>query len=164
VPAYIGWQRYLENRAQLRLNAAKRRGSVRTGVALLSGLLVCVRCGLRMNSAYNHNGRGPRYICGNMKSTYDAPFCQTLSAPPLDALISRLALEAVQPAALEVSLAVAADVEAERAAVEQHWQQRLEWAGYQPSGPAANTMRSSWRTAWWRATPLPLTPSPLRRN
>ena len=131
VPAYIGWQRYLENRAQLRLNAAKRRGPVRAGAALLSGLLVCGRCGLRMNSAYNHNGRGPRYICGNMKSTYDAPFCQTLSAPPLDALISRLVLEAVQPAALEVSLAVAADVEAERAAVEKHWQQRLERAGYQ---------------------------------
>ena len=131
VPAYIGWQRCLENREQLRLNAAKRRGPVRAGAALLSGLLVCGRCGLRMNSAYNHNGRGPRYICGNMKSTYDAPFCQTLSAPPLDALISRLVLEAVQPAALEVSLAVAADVEAERAAVEKHWQQRLERAGYQ---------------------------------
>ena len=131
VPAYIGWQRYLENREQLRLNAAKRRGPVRAGAALLSGLLVCGRCGLRMNSAYNHNGRGPRYICGNMKSTYDAPFCQTLSAPPLDALISRLVLEAVQPAALEVSLAVAADVEAERAALETHWQQRLERAGYQ---------------------------------
>ena len=131
VPAYISWQRYEENRAQLRSNAAKQKGPVRAGAALLSGLSVCGRCGLRMNSAYNHNGRGPRYICGNMKSTYDAPFCQTLAAPPLDALMSGLVLEAVQPAALEVSLAVAADVEAERAALERHWQQRLERARYQ---------------------------------
>jgi DNA invertase Pin-like site-specific DNA recombinase len=131
VPAYISWQRYLENRAQLRLNAAKQRGPARAGAALLSGLLICGRCGLRMNSAYNHNGRGPRYVCGNMKAIYDEPFCQALAAPPLDALMSKLALEAVQPAALEVSLAVAADVEAERAALERHWQQRLERARYQ---------------------------------
>jgi hypothetical protein len=131
VPAYISWQRYLENRAQLRLNAAKQRGPARAGAALLSGLLVCGRCGLRMNSAYNHNGRGARYVCGNMKATYDAPFCQALAAPALDALIARLALDAVQPAALEVSLAIAANVEAERAALERHWQQRLERARYQ---------------------------------
>lgn len=37
----------------------------------------------------------------------------------------------MQPAALEVSLAVAADVETERAALERHWQQRLERARYQ---------------------------------
>ena len=131
VPAYISWQRYLENQAQLRSNAAKQRGPARAGAALLSGLLVCGRCGLRMNSAYNRNGRGPRYICGNMKADYDAPLCQALAAPPLDALMSRLALEVVQPAALEVSLAAAADVEAERAVLTQHWQQRLERARHQ---------------------------------
>jgi len=131
VPAYISWQQYLDNQAQLRANAAKQRGPVRAGAALLSGLLICGRCGLRMNSAYNHNGRGPRYVCGNMRSTYDQPLCQSLAAPPLDALVADLVLEAVQPAALEVSLAVAADVEAERAAAERRWQQRLERARYQ---------------------------------
>jgi uncharacterized protein YndB with AHSA1/START domain len=45
--------------------------------------------------------------------------------------MARLVLEAVQPAALEVSLAVAADIEAERAALERHWQQRLERARYE---------------------------------
>ena len=85
------------------------RGPVRAGSALLSGLLVCGRCGLRMTSAYNNNGRAARYLCGTMKSVYDAPLCQSLTAAPLDALIAELVLEAVQPAALEVSLAVAAD-------------------------------------------------------
>jgi DNA invertase Pin-like site-specific DNA recombinase len=131
LPAYISWERYLENRKQLQSNATKQRGPVRAGVALLSGLLICGRCGLRMNSVYNHNGRGPRYQCGNMRSTYDEPLCQSLSAPPLDTLIARLAMEAVQPAALEVALSVAADLEAERIALRQHWQQRLERARYE---------------------------------
>jgi len=131
VPAYISWERYQENQAQLRSNAAKQRGPVRAGSALLSGLLFCGRCGLRMNSTYNNNGRSPRYVCGNMRAVYDDPLCQTLAAAPLDQLISGLALEALRPAALDVSLAVATDVEAERAVMERHWQQRLERARYQ---------------------------------
>ena len=70
-----------------------------------------------MTSAYNNNGHAPRYQCGNMRSTYDEPLCQSLTAAPLDKLIADLVLAAVQPAAIEVSLAVAADVEAERAAL-----------------------------------------------
>ena len=70
-----------------------------------------------------------RYLCGTMKSVYDAPLCQSLTAAPLDALMAQLVLEAVKPAALEVSLAVATDLEAERAALERHWQQRRERAG-----------------------------------
>ncbi len=83
-----------------------------------------------MNSAYHNNGHAPRYQCGNMKSTYDEPLCQSLSAAPLDRLIADLVLAAVQPAAIEVSLAVAADVEAERAALERNWRQSLERAAY----------------------------------
>ena len=131
VPAYISWARYQDNREQLRLNAAKQTGSVRAGSALLSGLLTCGRCGLRMNSAYNNNGGRPRYLCNKMRTDYDEPACQTLAAAPLDEVISRLVLEALQPAALDVTLAVAADVQAERLAMERHWQQRLERARYQ---------------------------------
>jgi hypothetical protein len=94
-------------------------------------MLICGRCGLRMNSAYNHNGRGPRYLCGNMRATYDEPLCQSLSSAPLDALIAELVIEAVQPAALEVALSVAADLESERIVLRQHWQQRLERACYE---------------------------------
>lgn len=131
VPAYISWDRYQENQARLRSNAARKKGPVRAGSALLSGLLICGRCGLRMTSAYNNNGHAARYQCGNMRSVYDDPLCQSLTAAPLDALIARLVLEAVQPAALEVSLAVAADVEAEHAGLERNWQQRLERTRHQ---------------------------------
>ncbi|MDF3017051.1 MAG: Mobile element protein [Thermomicrobiales bacterium] len=131
LPAYISWDRYQANQARLRANAARKKGPVRAGSALLSGLLVCGRCGLRMTSVYNNNGHTARYQCATLRSVYDAPLCQSLTAAPLDALMARLVLEAVQPAALEVSLAVAADIEAERAALERHWQQRLERARYE---------------------------------
>jgi DNA invertase Pin-like site-specific DNA recombinase len=131
LPAYISWDRYQANQTRLRSNAARMRGPTRAGSALLSGLLICGRCGLRMTSAYNNNGHAARYLCGTMKSVYDAPLCQSLTAAPLDALMAQLVLEAVKPAALEVSLAVATDLEAERAALERHWQQRLERVRYE---------------------------------
>src|SRR2546428_14115825 len=45
--------------------------------------------------------------------------------------MSALVLEALEPAALEVSLEVAADVEAQRQRLHQHWAKRLERAGYE---------------------------------
>jgi DNA invertase Pin-like site-specific DNA recombinase len=130
VPAYISWEQYQRNRAQIRSNMAARGGSVRAGSALLSGVLICGHCGLRMNAQYNNNGHTGRYICGAMKSSYGDPFCQSLKAAPLDALIADLVLQALTPAALEASLALAADLAAERAALDRQWQQRIERARY----------------------------------
>jgi DNA invertase Pin-like site-specific DNA recombinase len=130
VPAYISWDQYQANRAQLRLNMAARGGSVRAGTALLAGRIICGRCGLRMNAEYNNNGHAGRYACMHMRSSYGEPICQSLKAAPLDALVTQLLLQALQPAALEASIAVAADLETERAALERHWQQRLERSRY----------------------------------
>ena len=47
LPAYIIWERYERNQAQLQSNRAGWGGASRAGSALLSGLLVCGRCGLR---------------------------------------------------------------------------------------------------------------------
>ena len=60
-----------------------------------------------------------------MKFSYAEPQCQALKAAPLDALIAELVLRALEPAALEASLALAADLEAERAVLDRQWQQRL---------------------------------------
>ena len=131
IPAYITWEQYLRNQAQLQSNRSASRGPVRAGTALLSGLLICGRCGLRMNAQYNNNGRTARYSCMHMRSSYGEPFCQSLKAAPLDALMMTLVLQALEPAALEASLALAADLEAERAKLDRHWQQRLERARYE---------------------------------
>ncbi len=66
-----------------------------------------------------------------MKSGYGDPFCQSLKALPLDDLIACLVLEAVMPAAIEASAALVENLEAERAALDRHWRQKLERAGYE---------------------------------
>lgn len=130
-PAYISWEQYQRNQAQLRSNKAACTGPVRAGRALLSGLLVCGRCGLRMSAQYNNNGRDVRYVCGRMAADYGEAICQTIKGAPLDALVGRLVVEALAPAALEASLVVAADLAAERDALDRQWRHRLERAGYE---------------------------------
>jgi Recombinase/Recombinase zinc beta ribbon domain len=131
MPAYITWDQYQRNQTQLQSNRAAWGGAPRSGSALLSGVITCGRCGIRMTAHYNNNGHNARYVCMAMKSNYGEPSCQSLTAAQLDALMTRLVLQAIEPAALEASLALATDLEAERAALELHWQQRLERAAYE---------------------------------
>jgi hypothetical protein len=98
---------------------------------LLSGLLVRGQCGLRTTAVYNNAGDAARYACTGQNSSYGEPLCQSLKAIPADAQVTSLILQAWEPAALEASLAVAAGLRAERAALQQQWRQRLERAQYQ---------------------------------
>jgi hypothetical protein len=66
-----------------------------------------------------------------MACDYAEPVCQTLKAAPLDALVERLVIAALEPAALEASLLAAGELERERAALDSQWRRRLERAGYQ---------------------------------
>ncbi|MGA7675935.1 MAG: recombinase family protein, partial [Rhizomicrobium sp.] len=52
LPAYISFERYQLNQAQLHSYRAAWGGAPKAGTALLSGLLVCGRCGLRMQAQY----------------------------------------------------------------------------------------------------------------
>jgi hypothetical protein len=131
LPAYISWAQFERNRRQLETNTQASLGAIRYGPSLLSGLVVCGRCGLRMASSYNNNGTGLRYQCAREMVDYGGAMCQSLAGKPLDAWLSELVLQALEPAALEVSLAVAADVEAQRQRLHQQWAKRLERAGYE---------------------------------
>ena len=73
---------------------------------------------------------GLRYTCYQVKNVYAGPRCQFLVRQPLDMLVGALVLQALEHAALEISLQVAADVEAERHQVHQQWTSRLERAQY----------------------------------
>ena len=84
-----------------------------------------------MTAQYNNNGARPRYVCIRMACDYGAPICQSLAGRPLDVLITRLVLQALEPAALEASLQIAADLAAERETLERQWRQRLERVGYE---------------------------------
>ena len=130
LPAYITWEQYERNLQQLAANRTHYKGVVRGGPSLLSGLLVCGRCGLRMATQYNSNGYGLRYSCSRMAVDYGAEICQSLAGTPLDQQVGKLVLQALEPSALEVSLSVAKDIEAERTQFHRQWAQRLERASY----------------------------------
>jgi DNA invertase Pin-like site-specific DNA recombinase len=131
LPAYITWEQFQRNQEQIRSNRTSERGPVRAGSALLSGLIVCGQCGLRMLASYNNAGHTARYSCASMHTSYDEPLCQSLKAAPVDAQVGRLILQAVEPAAMEASLAVAADIDADRVGLERHWRQQLERVQHQ---------------------------------
>ncbi len=132
-PAYIGAEQFWANQERLQENraGADHLGAPRQGPALLSGLLVCGRCGYRLVVNYNNAGRGLRYNCCRALVCYGEPECQSLSGRRLDAFVAEQVLAALQPAALELHLAAAADVEQQRQVLHQNWQQRLERARYE---------------------------------
>ena len=139
-PAYITWEGYEANQRQLADNQARgqHRGAVREGSALLKGLLVCGRCGCRMAVQYERPAAGvgvnlnrPRYVCARQASEYGQPFCQSLTGGVLDRFVAQKVLTVLEPAALELSLSAADDIQHQRATVDRHWQQGLERARYE---------------------------------
>jgi DNA invertase Pin-like site-specific DNA recombinase len=130
-PAYITWETYERNRAQMAANRSQHTGVPRGGPSLLAGLVVCGRCGHRMATVYPAGGRYLRYVCSRDAVNYGAPACQSLSGSGLDDLVADLILRALAPAAVEASVRLAEDVELERAALHRQWRQRLERASYE---------------------------------
>ncbi|MCW2242379.1 recombinase family protein [Azospirillum canadense] len=130
-PAYIDWETYERNQAQMTANRIKHHGVPRGGPALLSGLVRCGRCGHRMALAYSDNGREARYVCNHLATTFGAPRCQSISAQPVDTLVADLMLAALAPSSIEVALQLAEDLEVERATLHQQWTHRLERARYE---------------------------------
>jgi Site-specific recombinases, DNA invertase Pin homologs len=131
VPAYITWEQYERNLRQLEANSMLGIGVPRQGPSLLSGLLICGRCGLRMSTYYTNNSNKLRYSCTRMSVDYHDPVCQSLVGNPLDQLIEKQIFEALRPSALEISLKVAEDIERERKNLMSHWDKRLERARYE---------------------------------
>ena len=71
------------------------------------------------------------YTCAYYQANYGTGGrCQHIAGPALDAYVTGQVLEAVAPAALEVSMAAAAQAENERAMLDKLWRQRLERARY----------------------------------
>jgi len=133
VPAYISWDQYLANQRRISENRSLpgAPGTSRRGAALLSGLVLCGRCGRRMNVAYHSGKKKPHYWCDSHLHEERAQPCFGLKAPPLDEMVALQVLRALEPASVDLSLQAARDVERERARLHRHWQQRLERARYE---------------------------------
>lgn len=134
LPAYISWEQYEQNRRRLRENdrgrGASRSASGRAPT-LLNGRLSCGRCGSPMAARNARPGANPRYACDHLHLEGDGPLCQSLSASTVDRLIEALIFQAVQPAALELSLRAAEQGERDRQRLHAHWKQRCERADYE---------------------------------
>ena len=131
LPAYITWERYLQNRERIKQNRNRFdcQGAPRSGVTLLSGLLVCGHCGRRMRTLYPAHGKA-QYNCHHRELTGLEPRCPGLAARAVDGLVAQQVLRALEPAAVELSIRAQSDVEQERKRLEKHWQQRRQRARY----------------------------------
>ena len=135
-PAYISWDDFLANRAQLQANQNRyeedKPGVPRKGQALLQGIVICGRCGARMRLHYSGpTGQFPVYVCNYAHSEYNAPRCQEVRGLGLDAEVERLILEALTPDRIKLALAALAELEREYATLGQQWEFRLERAQYE---------------------------------
>ena len=112
-PGYISWDQYEGIQQRLRESRQARgaqcaKSPAREGVALLQGIAVCGRCGLRMTVQYNTRGgeHFPRYVCSSETIKQGAPVCQNIAGASIDAAVGELVLATITPLTLETALGV----------------------------------------------------------
>lgn len=131
LPAYILWEQFQANQVRLRENSTKYgRGAALGGGSLLSGIVTCGRCGKHMSVSYADRSKA-RFTCDAARNQWGEPQCQALTARPLETLVVRQLLLALEPASLELSLAAAERIEGERKRLERHHQQNVERAAHE---------------------------------
>jgi DNA invertase Pin-like site-specific DNA recombinase len=158
LPAYITWERYLQNQQRLRRNrrGPQSPGTPRQGVALLGGVVVCGNCGRRMSVNYRDR-HAAFYSCDKHLLQARERTCYGLRSRELDNLLAQQVLKALKPAALELSMKALEDAEKERARLDKHWQQQLQRVRYdvdlaerryQAVDPANRLVASSLEKRW----------------
>lgn len=106
VQAFISWERYQGNQARIKENAKRMagRGAPQSGAALLTGLMLCARCGRRLSVRYGGPGRIPRYECVGDRIHHGGPPCIAFGGLRVDQAVEAEVLRVVEPAALEAAL------------------------------------------------------------
>jgi DNA invertase Pin-like site-specific DNA recombinase len=137
-PAYLSWEQYQDNEAQLTRNLGNqmvegRSGSARVGAALLQGLLICGQCGRRMSPRYHGNG-GKRvtYQCDQRRSQDGLHgICWSVPGASIEEAITSHLFGVLTESNLDISLAVLHELEKNTQQQQHHWQLRLERARYE---------------------------------
>ena len=151
LPAYITWERYEANQSRLRDNSSKYGRGTPRGGSLLSGLVTCGRCGKHMSISYADRSKA-RLTCDAARNQWGEPQCQSLAARPLETLVVGQVLLALEPASLELDIAVVGQVEAERKRLLQHHQQNVERTVTRQTGHGDSMSGSSRSIVSWPAT------------
>jgi DNA invertase Pin-like site-specific DNA recombinase len=136
-PGYISWEEYERIQQQLRTSALAfglehRHAPPREGPALLQGLALCGRCGVRMAVRYHerHGRLVPDYVCHIRTLQYRDPACQIIPGGEVDAAMGHLLVDAMTPMTVELTLAVQAELEARVEETDRLRRQQLERAHY----------------------------------
>jgi hypothetical protein len=119
-PGYISWEEHERLEHQLHAGAKalgweRRHGPPREGPALLQGRVVCGLCGSRMQIRYRPRRSGqliPDYVCPGRGRGYAEPLCQSILGAEIDAAVGALLVDAVTRMALEMAVAVQAEIQA----------------------------------------------------
>ncbi len=131
-PAYVSWERFLENQQRLADNASgfdrRIRGAPRDGTALLAGIAVCGRCGHKMRAAYK---RRHRYVCNSLSEAYRQPMCLSLPGKTVDEAVVGAFFKAIRPAELDLLEEVLAERKQHRGRLEQQHADRLKRSEYE---------------------------------
>lgn len=136
-PAYITRPEHEENQRLLTMNrtvveTGARQGRPRGGAALLQGLVLCGRCGRRMQVRYRTEvGGASVYTCprkdGDISVSGDS-MCWSTPGTKIDAAVERHVLDQLTRDNLDLSLEVLHQLEDDAGETERHWQLRLERA------------------------------------
>jgi len=166
-PGYITLDQWEANIAKLAANAAahgrdRRSGPPREGPALLQGVIICGRCGLRMTVRYHHrrDQQIPTYMCQRDGIENGRPACAAIPGGDLDQAIGHLLIGTLTPLAVEAALQVSAELEHRAAEADALRAAHVERAQYHADlarrrylavDPAnrlvAGTLEADWNTA-----------------
>jgi DNA invertase Pin-like site-specific DNA recombinase len=113
---YVEWARFEQVQQAIAANGlgADRPGAVRTGPAMLAGLLRCRRCGHKLTVRYTGSRHDMlRYSCWRGFLDNGDPRCIAFGGRSMDEAIGREVLRVVQPAAIEAAI-LASEAEADQ--------------------------------------------------
>ena len=133
-PAYITWEEFEENQNRLGSNRTntERCGPAREGAALLTGILICGKCGRRMTVRYTGTGGiRPLYECVGRWEHGNKATCSSVPAEPLDHAVSEKILSIMKPSELEISLKVMRSIHDTNRLSEKQWLLSIERAQYE---------------------------------
>jgi hypothetical protein len=133
---YASWADYERNQPLIADNANGKgmmvRGAVRTGEALLAGLLRCGHCGRRLLVSYNGTkGDIGRYNCDATRSNPGGPPCISFGALRVDEAVGAEVVRLLQPLGVEAAIRAIADSERQTAEKQRQIELALEQARYE---------------------------------
>ena len=124
---YISLEAYERNQRVIADNSTKliptgRRGAVRSGAALLAGLLRCGHCGRKLTVTYSGKaGNVLRYICKSGVINYNEDKCISFSGAPADEAVGGEIVRILEPIGMDAALrAIEAGANAELETIRQH--------------------------------------------